>query len=131
MLFDLKSPSDTDCHISCSTKLQIFGRKWNSFHTAVDFSHFKTNWIMQVIRGGPWCKNIVKNCRRKIFGYFVNFVAAAYKFFWWIKTKLSFSNSSSNEEVLSPYVILKVLSCNGFIVLPFFCCGTSAWRDIN
>ena len=29
MIFDLKSLSDTDCLISCGTKLQIFDPKWD------------------------------------------------------------------------------------------------------
>ena len=28
-IFGLKSPGETGCHISCGTKLEIFGPKWD------------------------------------------------------------------------------------------------------
>ena len=46
--------------------------------------------------------------------------AWACKFLWLIETRLSFSNSSLNEEVLSPNVILKAQLCKAFISLPSF-----------
>ena len=79
----------------------------------VHFSHFKTNWVKQVIRGRPWYKNIVKYWI--LCTYLLLELAS---FLRWIETDLSFSNSSLKEQDLSAFVIIKSLSCNVLVFLP-------------
>ena len=42
LVFDLKSPSDTDCLISCGTKFHIFGPKWD--RVSVPLAKFIVNF---------------------------------------------------------------------------------------
>ena len=70
LIFDLKSQSDTGCLISCGTKLQIFGPKWDKVPVLCTssrrFAFSDFYWVMQVIRNSPWCENIVQNYREHI-----------------------------------------------------------------
>lgn len=116
-IFDLKSPSDTDI---------FFHAIWSYRFLVLNRQSFSTDWTFRILELTELCsfKGVTVDTKMslRIVGDILHIlymsVTRAYKFLWLIERKLSFSNSSFNEEVLSPYLILKALSCNVRIFLP-------------